>query len=317
MQISGIIFSFGLISITTQAAVWDEVYMKRLKNSKLLNSAEIIENLKLEPDAKGCLDAFSNYPFLLKDPYYPSTSVEITPSLRQHLRDEWDYYYKVDGQLAFPAIGVVTDWYIHPNARDREVCGVKVEGSDSEKKVYRYRLKTFRNRFDLDPRYKISHQYHCGACSSLRDLYIYKSKPELTRPAGFCALLFPLFTQKECMKMIGFTDACAEAWAYNERSTRNRCMWKCLKSKFPESSALARSSYRGLKTPLSEGYEEEKKEKETDPCIACDEFVSGPGFKYTAGRTRRSSGLESSIERDPDTIYRHVNHDYFDDNKSE
>ena len=27
------------------------------------------------------------------------------------------------------------------------------------------------------------------------------------------------------------------------------------------------------------------------PCIACDEYKSGPGFKYTAARTRRWSPL--------------------------
>jgi hypothetical protein len=34
-----------------------------------------------------------------------------------------------------------------------------------------------------------------------------------------------------------------------------------------------------------------------DPCLACDEDMSGPVFKEVAGRTRRNSGLANAICR--------------------
>ena len=38
-------------------------------------------------------------------------------------------------------------------------------------------------------------------------------------------------------------------------------------------------------------------------CIQCDEDKSGPNFKYFSGRTRRNSGIPSSIYRPPQTVY--------------
>ena len=40
-----------------------------------------------------------------------------------------------------------------------------------------------------------------------------------------------------------------------------------------------------------------------NPCLNCDEVQSGPLFKYYAGRTRRDSGIKSSIPRPPSQIY--------------
>jgi hypothetical protein len=44
-------------------------------------------------------------------------------------------------------------------------------------------------------------------------------------------------------------------------------------------------------------------------CLQCDEDRSGPVFKAVAGRTRRNSGIRSSIPR-PDDQVAHVVHDY-------
>lgn len=39
------------------------------------------------------------------------------------------------------------------------------------------------------------------------------------------------------------------------------------------------------------------------PCIECDEVMSGAGFKYSAGRTRRNSGIRSAIQRGDHEVY--------------
>ena len=46
-----------------------------------------------------------------------------------------------------------------------------------------------------------------------------------------------------------------------------------------------------------------------NPCIQCDEELSGPTFKAVSGRTRRNSGLPSGLCRPCDTVSR-VEHDY-------
>lgn len=40
-----------------------------------------------------------------------------------------------------------------------------------------------------------------------------------------------------------------------------------------------------------------------NPCLQCDEDESGPNFMYFSGRTRRNSGIPSSIERPPEQFY--------------
>jgi len=44
-------------------------------------------------------------------------------------------------------------------------------------------------------------------------------------------------------------------------------------------------------------------------CLQCDEDRSGPVFKAVAGRTRRNSGIQSSIRRPADEVSP-VAHDY-------
>lgn len=40
-----------------------------------------------------------------------------------------------------------------------------------------------------------------------------------------------------------------------------------------------------------------------NPCLECDETKSGPIFKYYSGRTRRNSGIVSSIPRPASQMY--------------
>ena len=49
-----------------------------------------------------------------------------------------------------------------------------------------------------------------------------------------------------------------------------------------------------------------------NPCLACDESASGPAFQYAAGRTRRTSGLVSAIERSTMEIFDVDHHLYFE-----
>ena len=163
-----------------------------------------------------------------------------------------------------------------------------VEESDSPKKEQAcvleidheqqtYRLETM--NLDESPPAYITHLGACGACSSLQDLKVYLQQVDLTDPVRNCGLRgisSELSVTTTCLEEIGFTEACAEIWAYNTKNTRESCLNICLEH---------------LQTP----YVDES--GMLNPCLQCDEDQSGPVFKKIAGRTRRNSGLASAICR--------------------
>ena len=77
---------------------------------------------------------------------------------------------------------------------------------------------------------------------------------------------------------------------FNVENTRRECFGACLSSWI-----------RGEASTLPDG--------RLNACLQCDEDRSGPVFKATAGRTRRNSGIRSSIPRRDEEVA-HVVHDY-------
>ena len=179
--------------------------------------------------------------------------------------------------------GAVLRWYSSLPG-NTEVCGVRFVDADR----VGYRLRTFPDRERaLEAGYVITHRRHCGACSSLRDFATYLAKPDLTSPARTCARRLTRAGVKACfMEEVGLDERCAEAWAYNALHTRRRCAAACI-------------GHYGLWNVLTNDFSAPNTDEDgnLNPCLACDERVSGPGFQYAAGRTRRSSGLTSAISR--------------------
>ncbi|MFH2071490.1 MAG: hypothetical protein ABIJ75_01430 [Actinomycetota bacterium] len=143
-----------------------------------------------------------------------------------------------------------------------------------------YRLATFPDRSAVEAAGGVvTHTGACGACSSLQDLAVYLGTPNLGDPVRECALIEfgddPGATL-DCITGLGFTDACAQIWAFNSANTRAACLVECLE-------ALDESNH------LPDG--------RLNACLACDEENSGPVFKAVAGRTRRNSGIPSAICR--------------------
>mgnify|MGYP001824604745 FL=1 len=141
--------------------------------------------------------------------------------------------------------------------------------------------------------FTVTHQGRCGSCSTLRDLAIYLSTPDLTSPARDCARKAGLKRKKQCLQQrIGFTAYCAESWAYNALNTRRECLGACLGDYGFFNLLLGR--YPGPNVDEA---------GQLRPCLQCDEDMSGAGFKYSAGRTRRNSGLQSAIKRPGSEIF--------------
>lgn len=169
-----------------------------------------------------------------------------------------------------------------------EVCGIRY--LDSAKT--NYVIKTFPNRATAhSERYIISHYGPCGTCSTLQDLAVYLQYPDLTAVSVRCSFLFTQGLVTRCLEQYGFTRPCALTWYYNIRHTRRRCFAVCLRSRLTREPS-------------------NRPDGSLNPCLQCDEEESGPVFKKTAGRTRRNSGIVSSIRRD-DREIRHITHDYY------
>lgn len=123
----------------------------------------------------------------------------------------------------------------------------------------------------------VTHYDACGVCSSLQDLAVYAGNLDVGADVKACGLqnLFNPFNKLvECIEELGFTRPCAQIWAYNAKNTQQYCLEECLRN----------DPYNLPNGTLS-------------PCLACDENYSGPVFKAVAGRTRRNTGIASSICR--------------------
>jgi hypothetical protein len=196
------------------------------------------------------------------------------------------------------AAETVEAWYRDPG-RAGQVCALRFADPDRT----RYELRGFSSAAEaVAAGFTVTHQGRCGSCSTLRDLAVYLSVPDLVTPARSCARKSGLEGKAECFeKTIGFTPYCAQTWAWNARNTRQQCGRVCV------------SDY-GLLNLLFHRYPGPNVDESgrLRPCLQCDEDRSGPGFKYSAGRTRRNSGIESAIARSTTELYPVDHSAYFD-----
>ncbi len=154
----------------------------------------------------------------------------------------------------------------------------------------RYHLQTFASEAAArDAGATPTHVGGCGVCSPLADLAVYLRHTDLTAPVRACGLEASddaaLVT---CLEALGFTRPCAQIWAYNTVHTRDACIIPCL--------AALDAPYHHPDGGLND-------------CLLCDERESGAVFKAVAGRTRRNTGIASSMCR-PCSEVRPLVHDY-------
>jgi hypothetical protein len=277
--------------------------VKKLVGTRAINQVEINQQLKLiDTDTRG--DGF-----LVANPYYPQTapSDHSLPKIRSAVingvsvenpegySDPHEGYTVIDGDIKFFQQPEVTQWYSdisHNGRRAQEICAVKFKpGSQTD-----YRMKTFASKDEaLIAGWTITHQYQCGTCSTLQDLAVYIGIPNQTKPISACTSQArgdygKLKSVKQCIiDAVGFTPMCAESWAYNGIHTGAECGKTCFAAK-------------GNPLVIDE------KTGQLNSCLWCDEKTSGPGFKYSAGRTRRGSGLESAILRPNDKLFYEADH---------
>ena len=270
--------------------------VKNLLNSKAINLKEVYDELKLEKvdnidKQRGFYTANPYLPQFKESYGYPYTRLKypLPKNPRNYEVNRTDQIIRYFGQE--PVVDFLTK-------KDNAVCAVRFIDNKKQK----YLLKTFASENEAHSEgYMVTHGSHCGTCSSLRDLAVYLAKPDLTTPARSCSRGINLNKVKKCYKnTIGFSNSCAEMWAYSSEQTRKHCGKTCIK--FYGLLNLLRNSMN--KSNLDE-------EGNLNICIACDEYKSGPGFKYGVGRNRRNSGITSAIKRDESEMFVLDHYQYF------
>lgn len=278
--------------------------VKRLAQTRALNQDEINQQLKLQNTVK------QGKGFSVANPYYPRSQDKSVPlpKVRNIVKEgevienpqgyddpHEGYTKKEDGSVTFYQQAKVTRWFsqiTHQAPQANEVCAVKFSDSKQEN----YQMRTFASQESaLQAGWTISHQYQCGTCSTLRDLAVYIGIPNQTTPISACTRaargdINKLDSLEECIvKAVGFTQMCAQTWAYNGIHTPMQCGTTC-------------------RSARNQPFVVDKATGKLNSCLWCDEKTSGPGFKYSAGRTRRGSGLESAIARPYDKLYFEADH---------
>jgi len=128
----------------------------------------------------------------------------------------------------------------------------------------------------------VTHVGACGACSTTQDLAVYLSVPDLVNASKYC-IKKSLLNQKETMKCfqgLGFSESCARIWIANGENTAQRCAIPC--------TAMELQNYNNNGAAP---------ECSLNSCLACNAESSGSVFDKFAGRTRRRSGVLSTIAR--------------------
>lgn len=166
------------------------------------------------------------------------------------------------------------------------VCAVVVEDLN----LKTYRLENYDSPEDaLADGAHLTHFDACGKCSSLEDFAVYAENLDVGADVRQCVLnnlTAPFEDLVLCIEAIGFTKPCAQIWAYNAKNTQVECFAVCISD----------TLYNKPDGTLSD-------------CLQCDETISGPIFKAIAGRTRRNTGIASSICRFCEEV-EIVAHDY-------
>jgi hypothetical protein len=190
-------------------------------------------------------------------------------------------------------IGIEGDPYANwrgrapPRPPPGTVCGVRFEPDGR-----RYRIATFAGEAEARAAgFSVTHVGACGTCSTMQDLAVYLERPDLTAPVRRCGIHPTESGTIACLERLGFSAPCARTWYFNVVNTRHECIFVCVVS-WLEGEPSATGPDRRL-----------------NDCLRCDEERSGPVFQAVAGRTRRNSGIRSSIPR-PDEDVAHVVHDY-------
>jgi len=170
---------------------------------------------------------------------------------------------------------------------DEAVCAFSYPKFNEDGNCDTYTYKTYASAEEAeDDGAYVTHHTQCGACSSGQDLAVYLKFPDLTTAGIKCGVDLKIHGLKACIDCymnLGFTEACANVWAYDSEHTGKYgvCLGECL----THSNATGPPPQCAL-----------------SDCVQCDDTKSGPTFNAYSGRTRRNSGIWSGLARSCSSI---------------
>jgi len=209
---------------------------------------------------------------------------------------------------------------------------IEIENDTCENTAF-YRIKTYPSREDAESAGGfVTHVGNCGVCSTLQDLAVYANADLIgaTSPGTFCRRQAATSFENglACYRGLGLTQDCAKIWADTSWNTAKNCFGSCVlrvgisqfdditnrtdvNSTETETSnnwydlpAILRKTFSSSET--SETGEQlavvvpsngPAPECALNDCITCNDKVSAPIFEKFAGRSRRRSGLLSTVAR--------------------
>jgi len=138
----------------------------------------------------------------------------------------------------------------------------------------------------------VAHCGACGVCSNPQDTRKYvetrKTIAETAKKCSMYAILGMEPELHECLtNKIQFSDQCTTCWADNMITTGELCLMTCSAAMFM--GYMTKNNVDGAD---DQGW--------LNPCLLCDEKMSGPAFVTCSGVARRRLGIGSEIERNPE-----------------
>ncbi len=320
--------------------------VKRLYSTNCLNQHEIYEELNLidkgENKGEGFVTANPYYPRNTNTNIAPPrvrTAVvdgKVVENPEGYEDTHEGYYIDDNGNTQYYQQEVVTQWFsdlTNGGLAQQQVCAVQFVDQEQ----IDYNMQTFNSKEEAEQAgWTVTHQGKCGTCSTLKDLAVYIGVKDQTTPIRLCSKrgmgkVENLNETLQCItQSVGFTPLCAESWAYNSQHTGESCMIEGLQT-FGNGTAIPLvggvvnmvilENFDACPAELVGDDPELHRINEENGCpladentgrlndtLWCDEKKSGPGFKYSAARTRRASGLKSAIPRPNDKLYYEADH---------
>jgi hypothetical protein len=167
---------------------------------------------------------------------------------------------------------------------DTAACAIHIVDVTTDCQDGSYTLKTYASREEAEAAGGfVTHLGHCGVCSTLQDLAVYMTFPDLTTEGTFCSSKGTISVEggAACYRILGMTDACAKIWAEAEANTFVDCFTECFLKDFTQNQ------------PNNGPFPECK----LNDCLQCDQDQSAQIVANFAGRTGRRSGLLSPVAR--------------------
>lgn len=287
--------------VSALAAIFPWIACGDRPNASTSDAAATSETATTEPSSSSAsLDASSGNPVPTCDALFgaPTEATGLTPEQCRPecpcdgwvapSYDDADVAELRAAVLSAPYDELVDDPYAMPRLHDGATPGVCAVLGDTAG----YTLQTYADEAAATADgARVTHADGCGVCSTLQDLAVYMANPDLTAPVRACGVLGlsqGVDANLACLLGLGFTMPCAQIWLFNTLHTREVCFDLCV--------AALDDPYH-----LPDGA--------LNPCLQCDEDLSGPVFKAVAGRTRRNTGLPNALCRPCETVA-HVVHDY-------